>query len=58
MRDWCAPDHEPLVIARAEGAFVWDAEGRRYLDANASIWTNVHGHNHPVINSAIEAQLA
>ena len=28
-----------------------------YLDANSSIWTNLHGHNHPQINRAIEKQL-
>ncbi|MEK6215545.1 MAG: aminotransferase class III-fold pyridoxal phosphate-dependent enzyme, partial [Vibrio fluvialis] len=41
------------------GAGVWliDSEGRRYIDGNASIWTNVHGHQHPVINKAIADQL-
>ena len=34
-----------------------DARGREYLDANSSIWTNLHGHNHPRINSAIQRQL-
>lgn len=34
-----------------------DSEGRRYIDGNASIWTNVHGHRHPVINAAIMEQL-
>jgi adenosylmethionine-8-amino-7-oxononanoate aminotransferase len=34
-----------------------DVHGREYLDANASIWTNLHGHNHPKINAAIRCQL-
>ena len=34
-----------------------DAHGREYLDANSSIWTNLHGHNHPKINAAIQRQL-
>jgi adenosylmethionine-8-amino-7-oxononanoate aminotransferase len=34
-----------------------DVHGREYLDANSSIWTNLHGHNHPKINSAISRQL-
>jgi adenosylmethionine-8-amino-7-oxononanoate aminotransferase len=34
-----------------------DVKGRKYLDANSSIWTNLHGHNHPKINSAIQRQL-
>ena len=34
-----------------------DARGREYLDANSSIWTNLHGHRHPAINAAITRQL-
>lgn len=55
--EWCATDHEPLVITRGEGAWLWDSEGRRYLDGNSSIWTNIHGHAHPVISAAIRDQL-
>ncbi|MCB1234160.1 MAG: adenosylmethionine--8-amino-7-oxononanoate transaminase [Verrucomicrobiae bacterium] len=57
MRDWGAPGHDPLVIERGEGAWLVDTEGNRYLDGNSSIWTNIHGHNHPVINAAVRAQL-
>jgi adenosylmethionine---8-amino-7-oxononanoate aminotransferase len=55
--EWCAPDHDPLVLVRGEGAWLWDSEGRRYLDGNSSIWTNIHGHAHPAINAAITRQL-
>ena len=55
--EWCARGHEPLVITRGEGSWLWDSEGRRYLDGNSSIWTNIHGHAHPVINAAINSQL-
>ncbi len=55
--EWCAPDHEPLVLVRGEGSWLWDSEDRRYLDGNSSIWTNIHGHAHPVIHAAISAQL-
>ena len=55
MRDWLA--REPIVIAEGEGAVLRDVHGREYLDANSSIWTNLHGHNHPKINSAIQRQL-
>ncbi len=58
MRDWCAPDHEPLVIVAGQGATLRDSRGREYLDGNSSIWTNLHGHNHPRINAAITRQLA
>ncbi len=55
--EWCAPEHEPLVIVRGEGAWLWDSEGRRYLDGNSTIWTNIHGHGHPAIREAIGKQL-
>src|ERR1019366_4190489 len=44
-------------IVRGKGTRLWDAHGREYLDANSSIWTNLHGHNHPRINAAIRRQL-
>ena len=34
-----------------------DTQSKKYLDGNASIWTNLHGHNHPKLNRAIERQL-
>jgi adenosylmethionine-8-amino-7-oxononanoate aminotransferase len=55
MRDWLA--REPIVIVAGEGAVLRDANGRKFLDANSSIWTNLHGHRHPKINSAIQRQL-
>ncbi len=55
MRDWLK--REPIVIVEGKGARLWDAHGREYLDANSSIWTNLHGHNHPGINAAIRRQL-
>ncbi|GAA5122640.1 adenosylmethionine--8-amino-7-oxononanoate transaminase [Luteolibacter yonseiensis] len=55
--EWCARGHEPLVITRGEGSWLWDSEGRKYLDGNSSIWTNIHGHAHPAINAAILEQL-
>jgi len=53
--DWRAS--EPLIIDRAEGAYLIDTEGRRYLDGVSSLWCNVHGHRHPKIDAAIRAQL-
>lgn len=54
---WCAPDHEPLMLISGDGVWLEDADGKRYIDGNASIWTNVHGHAHPLINAAIKKQL-
>jgi adenosylmethionine---8-amino-7-oxononanoate aminotransferase len=55
MRDWLR--REPVVIASGQGAVLRDVKGREYLDANSSIWTNLHGHRHPKINAAIARQL-
>jgi adenosylmethionine---8-amino-7-oxononanoate aminotransferase len=55
MKDWLR--EEPIVITRGKGAALWDANGKKYLDANSSIWTNLHGHRHPAMNRAIAAQL-
>jgi len=55
MRDWLR--HKPLVITSGKGAVLRDANGCEYLDANSSIWTNLHGHNHPKINAALRRQL-
>jgi adenosylmethionine-8-amino-7-oxononanoate aminotransferase len=46
-----------LAIARAEGAWLIDFEGRRYLDAISSWWVNLFGHNHPAIRAALVDQL-
>jgi adenosylmethionine---8-amino-7-oxononanoate aminotransferase len=57
MQAWCAPDHEPIVLVEGQGSILWDSHGREYIDGNSSIWTNIHGHNHPAINAAIKSQL-
>ena len=48
----------PLLIQRAQGAYLWDAQGRRYFDAVSSWWVNLHGHAHPVIARALAEQAA
>ncbi|MFA6963047.1 MAG: adenosylmethionine--8-amino-7-oxononanoate transaminase [Opitutaceae bacterium] len=50
-------EQPPLVIASGKGGWLTDTEGRTYLDGNASIWTNVHGHNDPDLNAALQEQL-
>jgi adenosylmethionine-8-amino-7-oxononanoate aminotransferase len=57
MRDWCAPGMTPLILVSGHGAMLRDSDGHEYIDGNSSIWTNIHGHNHPRINQAIRAQL-
>jgi len=55
MADWLS--EEPLIIAEAEGCTLIDTRGRRYLDGVSSLWCNVHGHRHPVLDAALRAQL-
>ena len=52
------PGFLPLIpIARGKGPWLYDFEGRRYLDGISSWWTNLFGHAHPRINAALRAQL-
>ena len=55
QRDWEAS--EAPVIERAEGTDLIATDGRRYIDGVASLWCNVHGHRHPLIDSAVRQQL-
>ena len=55
MADWLAS--EPVIIDRAEGFYLIDTEGRRYIDGVSSLWCNVHGHRVKKIDDAIRAQL-
>jgi acetylornithine/N-succinyldiaminopimelate aminotransferase len=45
------------VFVRGEGVYLWDADGRRYLDLFAGIAVNALGHGHPLIVNAVTAQL-
>jgi len=45
------------MIESAEGNELIDSQGRRYLDGVSSLWCNVHGHGHPVIDQAVREQL-
>ncbi len=47
----------PIPIARGEGAWLIDFDGKRYLDAIGSWWVNLFGHANPVINARIKTQL-
>lgn len=45
------------VLVRGDGPYVWDADGRRYLDLLGGIAVNALGHAHPTLTAAISAQL-
>jgi adenosylmethionine---8-amino-7-oxononanoate aminotransferase len=53
-----SPAHLPLIpIARGHGAWLYDFDGRRYLDGISSWWTNLFGHANPRINAALRQQM-
>ncbi len=56
MRDWLGS--RPIVLVSGKGSVLRDANGKEYLDANSSIWTNLHGHRHPRLDMAVRRQLA
>jgi len=47
----------PIAIVKGEGAYLFDDNGRRYIDAVSSWWVNLHGHSHPYIAQKISEQL-
>ena len=55
MQGWL--DDRPLVIDRAEGNWLIDTDGRRWLDGISSLWVTVHGHRKQEIDDAVRAQL-
>src|SRR5580692_1479508 len=55
MRQWLESD--PLIITAAEGCYLIDIDGNRYLDGVSSLWCNVHGHRVPELDDAIRRQL-
>ena len=48
---------EPVIIDSAEGFYLTDTEGNRYIDGVSSLWCNVHGHKVKKIDDAIKAQI-
>ena len=47
-----------VVLARGEGATVWDVDGKQYVDLFAGLAVNVLGHGHPAVLEAVNRQLA
>jgi adenosylmethionine-8-amino-7-oxononanoate aminotransferase len=54
MAEW---SKQPLIMARADGVYYWDVQGKRYLDALSGIYVVSVGHNNPRILEAIRRQL-
>jgi len=49
-------ERQPILFERGRGVYLWDSQGKRYLDFLSGIGVNALGHNHPVIQTAIKRQ--
>ena len=49
---------QPIALSHGKGAWVWDTEGRQYLDALGGIAVNTLGHGHPKLVPALQDQIA
>jgi adenosylmethionine-8-amino-7-oxononanoate aminotransferase len=49
-------ESDPIVLVRAKGASIFDADGHEILDLVSSWWTCTHGHSHPKLNAALAEQ--
>jgi len=55
MQEWMRED--PVIISRADGHYLVDDTGRKYLDGVSSLWCNVHGHRKRELDEAIKQQI-
>jgi adenosylmethionine-8-amino-7-oxononanoate aminotransferase len=55
MQEWMGED--PCIIERGEGCYLFDAQGRKYLDGVSSLWCNVHGHRRAELDAALKDQI-
>ena len=58
MADWLNDDPSvPLIIDKAKGLYLYDVDGKKYLDGVASLWVNLLGHKNSKIDKAIKKQI-
>ncbi len=50
-------EEPPVIVERAEGTTLHDTDGNAYIDGVSSLWCNVHGHGHHLIDAAVRIQL-
>ena len=54
MKDWL--DAEPVIVERGEGCYLFDTEGRKYIDGVSSLWVLIHGHGKRELVEALKSQ--
>ena len=57
VRAFKAVGGTPRFIAKAQGAYMWDADGKRYIDYIGSWGPMILGHGHPQVVAAVQAAL-
>lgn len=58
MADWINDDPcAPLIIDKAKGSYLYDINGKKYLDGVSSLWVTLLGHRNPKIDKAVKAQM-
>jgi adenosylmethionine-8-amino-7-oxononanoate aminotransferase len=58
MADWVKDEPSaPLIIESGKGNYLYDSNGKKYLDGVSSLWVTVHGHRKKEIDNAIKKQL-
>lgn len=55
MKKW--EESSNLIIDKGKGNYIFDTDGKKYLDAVSSLWVTVHGHNNKKINNGIKKQI-
>jgi len=50
-------EYQPFIIDHARGCTITDTDGRELIDGVSSLWCNLHGHQHPVLDAALRSQL-
>ncbi|MGH7835079.1 MAG: adenosylmethionine--8-amino-7-oxononanoate transaminase [Candidatus Binatia bacterium] len=55
MREWMGED--PCIIERGDGCYLYDIQGRKYIDGVSSLWCNVHGHRKAELDAALKDQI-
>jgi glutamate-1-semialdehyde 2,1-aminomutase len=57
LHSWAIPDDATVVIARGQGAHVWDADGREYVDCHLGSGPLLLGHSHAGVTAAVREQV-
>jgi len=55
MQEWMGEN--PCIIDRGEGCYLYDIQGRKYIDGVSSLWCNVHGHRKKELDDALKSQI-